>query len=123
MNCFALFVAPFLVVASRCGAIIALGHCHVQGEVLGGLRHGKGAYKRADGTLYEGDWRYDALDGRGKAVLPFGQTYEGEWRGGRAEGCAACQCFAQAGSMPPCSVCSGRVKHARITPCLCESCF
>jgi hypothetical protein len=58
-----------------------------QGEVLGNLRHGKGRFILSDSCTYEGNWRYDALEGRGKVQKPDGQSYDGEWQSGMAHGC------------------------------------
>ena len=58
----------------------------LQGEALGTLRHGRGAFTRACGDRYVGEWRYDLREGRGKAQFASGLMYDGEWVNDKAEG-------------------------------------
>ena len=76
-----------------------------QGQVSGGLPHGKGTKKWKDGTTYEGDFvngkmegtgvwckngneykgefKNDMFNGRGVITYSNGETYEGEFKDGK----------------------------------------
>ena len=57
-----------------------IGEAVYQGDLLNGLKHGKGRYKDARGVVYDGFWRNDLAWGRGI------QTYDGFWRNDLAWG-------------------------------------
>ena len=56
------------------------------GEVLKGLRHGKGIFQWKDGSKYEGEWKDDMANGKGKFMYSNGDRYEGTWVDDKAEG-------------------------------------
>jgi len=41
------------------------------------VRHGKGILRRADGSVYDGDWENDVESGIGKMRWLNGDEYEG----------------------------------------------
>ena len=64
-------------------------------------RHGQGTYTCADGTKYDGEWKYgkflftdvtiaddnrNPMDGKHTIKLPWGDTYEGELQNGKVHG-------------------------------------
>jgi len=57
------------------------------GQILGkNLKHGVGVYKDASGSTYSGEFKYDVVEGKCKAVMADGSTYEGEWEAGNPHG-------------------------------------
>ena len=42
--------------------------------------HGKGRYKRASGSIYEGDWVDGERHGHGQSNWNEGTIYIGEWK-------------------------------------------
>lgn len=45
------------------------------------LRHGKGVFSYADGGVYDGEWKFGAMDGFGKLFYPNEKlAYEGLWK-------------------------------------------
>jgi hypothetical protein len=44
-----------------------------------GLKHGKGLFYWADGAQYEGYWKYDQLNGKGRLMYENGEIYEGNF--------------------------------------------
>lgn len=59
---------------------------YYEGEVLRGLKHGKGTYHWGDGATYEGDWSRNVPCGDGKYSWPDGEGYEGAFKYGRRHG-------------------------------------
>ena len=51
-----------------------------------GLRHGKGKQIWDDGSVYEGSWINDHVEGWGRLVHADGDVYEGEWSNDMANG-------------------------------------
>jgi len=44
------------------------------------LRHGKGRFQYNDGGVYDGEWKFGAMDGFGKLFYPSEKlAYEGYW--------------------------------------------
>ena len=56
------------------------------GQVLNGLREGKGIYYYNNGDKYEGFWKNNKKDGKGIYYYNDGNRYEGEWKNGIKEG-------------------------------------
>ena len=50
------------------------------GQILNGLREGKGIKYWNDGARYEGDWKNDKREGKGIFYWKNGDIYEGDWR-------------------------------------------
>ena len=44
-------------------------------EHQNGVKHGKGKFVWADGTVYEGNFNNNLMDGFGKIVYPDGKEY------------------------------------------------
>ena len=44
-----------------------------------GKKHGKGAYTWADGSIYDGDWVENRIEGFGAYVWVDGRRYVGQW--------------------------------------------
>ena len=57
-----------------------------EGQFKGGMRHGEGKYTWADGDVYDGEFGYDFMHGKGKMKFKDGQEYDGEWQGGEWQG-------------------------------------
>ena len=64
--------------------------CRYVGQVLNGIREGKGILYYPNGDIYEGEWKNDKKDGKGIYYYnrePWkGDRYEGEWKNGKQEG-------------------------------------
>ena len=61
------------------------------GEIINGLRNGKGIlyYSKNDHKerkMYEGEWKNDKREGKGIIYWNFGDRYEGEWKNDKREG-------------------------------------
>ena len=56
------------------------------GQVVNGLREGKGIYYFNDGDRYEGDFKNDKFEGKGIYYYISGSRYEGDWRNECKEG-------------------------------------
>ena len=56
------------------------------GQVVNGLREGKGTEYFNDGARYEGDFRNDKKEGKGIYYYNNGNRYEGDFRNDKAEG-------------------------------------
>ena len=56
------------------------------GQILNGLREGKGIKYWNDGARYEGDWKNDKREGKGIFYASNGDGYEGDHRNGLKEG-------------------------------------
>lgn len=50
------------------------------------MREGVGTQYWNDGTVYEGNWKNDKANGKGRMVHPNGDVYEGYWENDRACG-------------------------------------
>ena len=57
-----------------------------------GLRKGKGIMKYNNGGIYNGNWKDDKLDGKGKYIFRDGSSYEGEFCKGSREGWGKMTC-------------------------------
>jgi hypothetical protein len=54
-----------------------------EGQVVNGLRHGKGSYTNPkEGVVYEGDWKNGLRHGHGILRYRNGSVYEGAWERG-----------------------------------------
>ncbi len=51
----------------------------VEGEVIEGMREGKGKATYDNGDVYEGDWKDDKRQGQGILRLANGSIFEGIW--------------------------------------------
>ena len=56
------------------------------GQVINGLREGKGTVYFNDGGRYEGDFKNDKAEGKGIEYFNDGDRYEGDFRNDKAEG-------------------------------------
>ncbi len=50
------------------------------GQILNGVKHGKGTYNWSNGNKYEGDWKDGYKHGQGTFTWSNGASYSGEWR-------------------------------------------
>ena len=69
-----------------CESILQKGNSPYQGEMVNGVREGKGTYSFANGDKYEGDWKNNKMEGKGVYTYKDGDKYDGEWVGGKKEG-------------------------------------
>ena len=53
------------------------------------MRHGKGMMMQANGTLLDGQWAYDKMQGQGVFLSKRVESYIGEWKAGRRHGWGA----------------------------------
>jgi hypothetical protein len=51
-----------------------------------GQRHGYGTMNYDDGSMYEGDWKYNLKDGNGTFLYSTGPRYEGIWINNKMQG-------------------------------------
>jgi hypothetical protein len=56
------------------------------GDIVDGQAHGQGIGIWADGTKYQGEWRYGVKHGRGLYKYPDGDSYEGEFKDNKRHG-------------------------------------
>ena len=56
------------------------------GEMINGLRHGKGVQIWDDGAKYDGEWKFDKANGYGTFFHTDGDIYQGQWANDRANG-------------------------------------
>ena len=56
------------------------------GQVVNGLREGKGIYYVFNGDRYEGDWKNDKREGKGQEYFNNGDIYKGKQKNGLREG-------------------------------------
>ena len=47
---------------------------------------GLGVYKYANGSVYDGNWKDNKFNGRGKLTHPSGKQYDGYFKDGLPEG-------------------------------------
>lgn len=54
---------------------------------MNGKKHGQGKYTFQDGSVYEGTFRNNYMDGKGRMQYgTTGRVYDGNWFEGRMEG-------------------------------------
>lgn len=56
------------------------------GNWKNGMRHGNGTYKWASGSVYHGDWKGGKQHGKGTHKWTCGDVYEGDWKDGKRNG-------------------------------------
>ena len=56
------------------------------GERVNGKRSGTGTYTWNDGSVYEGEFANDQINGEGKLTIPGKGTYDGEFVNGKKSG-------------------------------------
>lgn len=56
------------------------------GDLVTGLRHGKGTYKYRDGSVYSGQWSLGIMHGKGELRSANGTVYTGQWDQGTPHG-------------------------------------
>ena len=61
-------------------------HGRYIGQVVNGLREGKGIYYINNGNIYDGEWKKDKREGKGTMIFNNGDKYEGDFKNGQAEG-------------------------------------
>jgi len=69
-----------------CESLLKKGNSGYQGEMVNGVREGKGTYSFANGDKYEGDWKNNKMEGKGVYTFKDGDKYDGDWVGGKKEG-------------------------------------
>jgi hypothetical protein len=57
-----------------------------EGEWKDDKRNGRGKYTKVNGNVYEGEWKDDKRSGRGKYTKANGKIYEGEWKDDKRNG-------------------------------------
>ena len=61
-----------------------------EGDFKNDNREGKGIYYHHSGSIYEGDFRNDIAEGKGIMYYPNGDRYEGDCKNWRSEGNELC---------------------------------
>lgn len=56
------------------------------GNLMEGMRHGKGIQIWDDGAKYDGDWKFDQANGYGTFYYIDGDIYQGQWENDKANG-------------------------------------
>jgi hypothetical protein len=56
------------------------------GDLLDGMRHGKGVQIWDDGAKYDGEWKFDQANGYGTFYYVDGDIYQGQWENDKANG-------------------------------------
>ena len=57
-----------------------------EGDFKDGKKHGRGVYRSASGNLYEGDYKDGKMHGQGVNRFANGDVYEGDWKHGNMYG-------------------------------------
>ena len=63
------------------------------GQIINGLKNGKGIYYFGNGDRYEGEWKNDRYEGKGIYYFKDGRKYEGDWKNDKKEGKRNCLLF------------------------------
>ena len=50
------------------------------------MRHGRGTFIAEDGSIYEGYWLFDRMNGAGRKIFKDGSIYVGKWHNNLYEG-------------------------------------
>ena len=69
-----------------CETLLKKGNSGYQGEMVNGVREGKGTYSFENGDKYEGLWKNNKMEGKGVYYFNNGDKYDGEWISGKKEG-------------------------------------
>ena len=69
-----------------CESLLKKGNSGYQGEMVNGVREGKGTYTFKDGDKYDGDWVRGKKEGQGTYYFSNGAKYEGNWVQSKMEG-------------------------------------
>jgi serine/threonine protein kinase len=69
-----------------CETLLKKGNSGYQGEMVNGVREGKGTYCFENGDKYEGFWKNNKMEGKGVYYFHDGDKYDGEWIDGKKEG-------------------------------------
>ena len=56
------------------------------GQIVNGIKEGKGIFYYNDGDKYEGEWKNDTKEGKGVYYFKKGDKYEGDWKNDNMEG-------------------------------------
>ena len=56
------------------------------GDLINGIREGKGTMYYNNGNKYEGEWKNGLKEGKGILYFKCGEKYEGEWKNDKKEG-------------------------------------
>ena len=56
------------------------------GQIVNGIKEGKGTYFWEDGDKYKGDWKNDKKNGKGIYLHSDGNRYEGDFKNDKREG-------------------------------------
>ncbi len=56
------------------------------GDMMDGMRHGKGVQIWDDGAKYDGEWKFDQANGYGIFYYVDGDIYQGQWENDKANG-------------------------------------
>ncbi|MEH0155452.1 hypothetical protein V6R21_14995 [Limibacter armeniacum] len=82
-----LFALACFTLASASAQDTAVQEERYEGNFNGqGQKDGSGTYYWADGTIYQGRWNNDKMQGRGKITYPDGSSYEGNFLDGIRSG-------------------------------------
>ncbi len=50
------------------------------------MRHGPGTQVNPDGSIYEGEWKFNKANGKGNFWLSNRDVYDGDWQDDKANG-------------------------------------
>ena len=66
--------------------LLESGNQGYKGEMVNGVREGKGTYLFPNGDKYEGFWKNNKMEGKGVYSFKDGDKYDGDWVAGKKEG-------------------------------------
>ena len=69
-----------------CETLLARKKTGYQGDLVNGVRQGKGKYYFENGDKYEGDWKNNKMEGSGIYEYNDGDKYDGDWVAGKKQG-------------------------------------
>jgi len=72
------------------GVVITTAEYRYEGHILNYKREGRGKCSwtggSSTGDFYEGDWKSDTMEGKGKLLFKSGDAYEGDFKNGKMDG-------------------------------------
>ena len=69
-----------------CETLLKKGDSRYNGEMVNGVREGKGTYSFENGDKYEGYWKNNKMEGKGVYLYKSGAKYDGDWLEGKKDG-------------------------------------
>ena len=69
-----------------CETLLKKENSGYHGEMVNGVKEGKGTYLYKNGDKYEGYWKNNKMEGKGVYLYKSGAKYDGDWLEGKKDG-------------------------------------